>query len=193
MFLDDILIYSPTLEEHVNHLRQVFSKLREHQLFLKRSKCSFAKKELEYLGHIISDKGVAIDASKIAAMQDWPPPTTVTELRGFWVSLVTTGSLSGVMASLLNHLLNYSSRNSFAGILLPKPRLMPYQRYDKLVLEQDIYAEISKFYSVVPTVHMQVYVAYIHSYVCVYFMYKNSMYYIYTISLYCFFLNPGHV
>jgi hypothetical protein len=83
VFLDDILIYSATLEEHVNHLTQVFNKLREHQLYLKRSKCSFAQHELEYLGHIISDKGVATDASKTAAMRQWPTPTSVTELRGF--------------------------------------------------------------------------------------------------------------
>ena len=52
VFLDDILIYSPTLE---SHLTQVLEKLREHQLYLKRSKCSFAQHQLEYLGHIISD------------------------------------------------------------------------------------------------------------------------------------------
>ena len=55
VFLDDILIYSPTLESHVTHLTQVLEKLREHQLYLKRSKCSFAQHQLEYLGHIISD------------------------------------------------------------------------------------------------------------------------------------------
>ena len=50
VFLDDILVYSPTLEDHVLHLTQVLSKLREHQLFMKRSKCSFAQHQLEYLG-----------------------------------------------------------------------------------------------------------------------------------------------
>ena len=68
VFLDDILVYSPTLEAHVTHLTQVLSKLREHNLFMKRSKCSFAQHQLEYLGHIISDKGVATDPAKTAAM-----------------------------------------------------------------------------------------------------------------------------
>jgi hypothetical protein len=83
VFLDDILVYSPALEQHVDHLRQVLDKLREHQVFMKLSKCSFAKQQLEYLGHIISSKGVATDPSKTAAMLNWPVPTTVTELRGF--------------------------------------------------------------------------------------------------------------
>jgi hypothetical protein len=83
VFLDDILIYSPTMAAHKEHLRQVLAKLREHQLFMKLSKCSFAKQELDYLGLIISDQGVATDPTKIAAMLNWPIPTNVTELRGF--------------------------------------------------------------------------------------------------------------
>ena len=83
VFLDDILVYSPTLHDHVVHLTQVLSKLKEYQLFMKRSKCSFAQRQLEYLGHIISDQGVSTDPAKIAAMLQRPIPTTVTELRGF--------------------------------------------------------------------------------------------------------------
>jgi hypothetical protein len=83
VFLDDILVYSPSLELHVVHLRQVLDKLRMHQLYMKRSKCSFAQSKLEYLGHIISEEGVATDPEKTAAMIKWPAPTTVTELRGF--------------------------------------------------------------------------------------------------------------
>ena len=83
VFLDDILIYSLDFETHIHHLTLVLDKLRENQLFMKASKCSFAQTKLEYLGHIISDKGVAIDPSKIEAMITWPVPTTVTALRGF--------------------------------------------------------------------------------------------------------------
>ena len=84
VFLDDILIYSLDFETHIHHLTLVLDKLRENQLFMKASKCSFAQTKLEYLGHIISDKGVATDPSKIEAMITWAVPTTVTALRGFW-------------------------------------------------------------------------------------------------------------
>jgi hypothetical protein len=83
VFLDDILIYSPTLEEHISHLNQVLAKLRKHQLYLKESKCSFAQYSLEYLGHIISSKGVSTDPSKISAMLQWPVPSNMTQLRAF--------------------------------------------------------------------------------------------------------------
>lgn len=83
VFLDDILVYSPTLEAHLTHLHLVLSKLREHKLFMKSSKYSFAQTKLEYLGHIISVEGVSTDPSKTEAMRKWPVPTTVTELRGF--------------------------------------------------------------------------------------------------------------
>lgn len=65
------------------HVQQVLDKLREHHLYLKASKCSFAQDTLEYLGHIISGAGVSIDNSKTEAMLQWPRPTNVIELRGF--------------------------------------------------------------------------------------------------------------
>ena len=83
VFLDDILVYSATLEDHLAHLRAVLAQLRQHQFYLKASKCSFGQSHIEYLGHVISHKGVATDASKTTAMLHWPIPTTVTELRGF--------------------------------------------------------------------------------------------------------------
>jgi len=83
VFLDAILVYSPSLDTHVAHLRQVLDKLKEHQLYIKMTKCSFAQLQLEYLGHIISGAGVAIDPTKTAAMVHWPVPQSVTDLRGF--------------------------------------------------------------------------------------------------------------
>jgi hypothetical protein len=70
------------LKEHYDHLRLVFAKLREHKFYLKH-KCSFVQQELQYLGHIISRKGVAADPAKAAAMLAWPQPQNVTELRVF--------------------------------------------------------------------------------------------------------------
>lgn len=68
VFFDDILIYSLSLEDHVQHLLTVFKTLREHSLFAKRSKCSFGQSTIEYLGYIITKEGVATDPSKIQAM-----------------------------------------------------------------------------------------------------------------------------
>lgn len=83
VFLDDILIYSPTSESHYQHLKLTFEILRNNQLFLKLSKCQFHSPSLEYLGHIISAEGVAADPSKTKAMQDWPIPKTLRVLEVF--------------------------------------------------------------------------------------------------------------
>jgi len=83
VFMDDILIYSATLADHVKLLQQVFDILRQHKFFIKLSKCSFAQKEIEYLGHCISSHGVATEKSKIAAVELWSVPKNVKELRGF--------------------------------------------------------------------------------------------------------------
>jgi len=76
VFLDDILIYSKSLEEHQEYLQLVLQTLLANQLYLKQSKCSFAQSKLEYLGHIISANGVATDPQKTTAMVHWPTPTT---------------------------------------------------------------------------------------------------------------------
>ncbi|KAL4278859.1 hypothetical protein GQ457_03G027370 [Hibiscus cannabinus] len=83
VFFDDILIYSSTMEDHLNHLKTVLDILRAHQLFARKKKCFFAQKQIEYLGHIISANGVATDPSKIEAMARWQLPTTIKSLRGF--------------------------------------------------------------------------------------------------------------
>jgi hypothetical protein len=83
VFLDDILIYSSSMDAHLQHIRLVLDKLREHQFYLKKKKCSFMKSELKYLGHVISREGVSTDPSKTEVMLNWPQPRYVTELRGF--------------------------------------------------------------------------------------------------------------
>ena len=68
VFIDDILIYSWTLEEHERHLTIVLQNLREHKLYAKMSKCEFWMKEVKFLGHVVSEQGVAVDLEKIEAV-----------------------------------------------------------------------------------------------------------------------------
>lgn len=83
VLFDDILVYSPSWDSHLQHIRTILRTLGEHQLFLKRSKCSFAQTTVAYLGHIVSQEGVMVDNAKIQAVTSWPQPTNPTALRGF--------------------------------------------------------------------------------------------------------------
>jgi hypothetical protein len=83
IFMDDILVYNPTFDDHIAHLQLVFQTLLDNQLYIKFNKCHFAHQQISYLGHIISQHGVATDPAKIEAMLNWPVPLNFTELRGF--------------------------------------------------------------------------------------------------------------
>jgi hypothetical protein len=78
VFIDDILIFLKTEEEHEAHLRLVLEKLRAHQLYTKFSKCEFWLSEVAFLGHVISTGGVSVDPSKVKDVLDWMPPTNVS-------------------------------------------------------------------------------------------------------------------
>ncbi|WVZ89277.1 LOW QUALITY PROTEIN: hypothetical protein U9M48_035703 [Paspalum notatum var. saurae] len=83
VFIEDILVYSKSEEEHEEHLRTVLTRLREHQLYAKFSKCAFWLREVSFLGHILSEKGVAVDLSKVEDVLNWKQPETITEIRSF--------------------------------------------------------------------------------------------------------------
>ncbi|KAG1440545.1 hypothetical protein G6F57_018987 [Rhizopus arrhizus] len=83
VYLDDILVFSKTAEEHKEHLRLVLSKLREHKLYANPKKCTFNKSEVEFLGYRVSEKGMLPSSSKVKAIQDWPQPKNVQEVRQF--------------------------------------------------------------------------------------------------------------
>jgi hypothetical protein len=83
VFMDDILVYTATLEEHHKLLRQVLQILQENQLLIKRTKCTFARSQIEYLGHVISGGGVATDPAKVEAVRTWPVPRNLKDIRGF--------------------------------------------------------------------------------------------------------------
>ncbi|CAN6677113.1 unnamed protein product [Malus baccata var. baccata] len=83
VYIDDIVVYIKTLEEHVKHLHIVLKTLREHELYVKKEKCSFATKEVEFLGHKIKEGKLMMEKGKIKAIQEWEPPTKVPTLRSF--------------------------------------------------------------------------------------------------------------
>lgn len=83
VYLDDIIVFSKTFKEHLAHLREVFDRLVEASILLKPSKCRFGVDNVEYLGHIVSAKGISPDPKKIEKLRTFPAPTTVTELKSF--------------------------------------------------------------------------------------------------------------
>ena len=82
-YLDDIIVFSSTWEEHLARLREVFERLRHTKLKLGPTKCTFAAKEVSYLGHRVTEEGLLPDPALLAAIRDIPPPKTATEVRSF--------------------------------------------------------------------------------------------------------------
>jgi hypothetical protein len=83
VFFDDILVYSQSYDEHLQHLEMVFKLLQQEKWSVKRSKCSFARREISYLGYVISEKGVSTSPAKVQAVLEWPTPSNVKEVRSF--------------------------------------------------------------------------------------------------------------
>jgi hypothetical protein len=83
IYMDDILVFSKDKNEHQEQVKRILKKLRQHQLSLKAKKCYFEKEEIEFLGLIISEKGIRMDPHKVKAITDWPTPTTKRELQQF--------------------------------------------------------------------------------------------------------------
>ena len=83
VFIDDIIVFSNTLEEHEIRLRQVLERLKEYGLKLSPEKCKFFQTSVKYLGHIVSENGVETDPGKIEALKTWPRPKNLKELRSF--------------------------------------------------------------------------------------------------------------
>ena len=81
VYLDDILIFSKTAEEHLVHIKAVLQILKENQLYCKLKKCEFNQTELRFVGHIVGAKGIRPDPQKLPAVTDWPAPHNIHELR----------------------------------------------------------------------------------------------------------------
>jgi hypothetical protein len=80
VYLDDILIFSSTKDEHFQHVKLILERLRKHSLYGKLEKCQFHQTKVEFLRYIVSKDGIKMDPSKIDAIQSWPEPTNVKEL-----------------------------------------------------------------------------------------------------------------
>ena len=83
IFVNDILIYSKSEEEHEDHLRIVLQTLRDHQLYAKFSKCEFWLTEVRFLGHVVSASGVSADPEKVKVVMSWEIPKSIFEIRSF--------------------------------------------------------------------------------------------------------------
>ena len=97
IYLDDVIVFSKTPEDHLVRLKCVFQKLREAGLKLKPSKCEFFKDRIAYLGHIVSKAGIETDPKKIKDIWEWPRPNTVTDVRHSLGSLITTENSLSIM------------------------------------------------------------------------------------------------
>ena len=83
IYLDDLIIFSKTFEEHIDRLRQVFERIRQYGLKLSPKKCSFLMSSVKYIGHIVSSEGVQADPDKIEKVENWPRPKNPEEVRSF--------------------------------------------------------------------------------------------------------------
>ena len=83
VFIDDILVYSRSEDDHSRHLRVTLQTLKDNRLYAKFSKCDFWTDRIQFLGHVVSAEGIAVDPSKVEVVRAWPTPTTVTEIRSF--------------------------------------------------------------------------------------------------------------
>ena len=91
VYIDDIVIFGRIFDEHLRHVANILSHLRQAGLKLKPEKCYFLQQEVRYLGHIVSEEGIATDPSKITAVSSWPAPSAKKTFRDFWDWLTIIG------------------------------------------------------------------------------------------------------
>jgi hypothetical protein len=83
VYFDDILIYNKSLEDHLDHLRVVFNALRDARLYGNLEKCTFCINRVAFLGYIVTERRIEVDPANIEAIENWPQPKTVTQVRSF--------------------------------------------------------------------------------------------------------------
>ncbi|CAM4912454.1 unnamed protein product [Rotaria socialis] len=129
VYLDDIIVYSPTFSSHLQHLESVLQQIQESGLTLHLSKCQFCKTRLRYLGHIVSQTGIEPDPEKIRAVRDYPVPTRLKEVRTF---LGLTNNKRFQWTSLCQQAFDHLRH------LLIEPPIIAYPQFDKtFILQHD--------------------------------------------------------
>ena len=83
VYVDDVIIFSRTAKEHLEHIKEILRRLCKHGLYIKPKKCKFGEEEIAYLGHVINHEGIHTDPAKIRAVAAYPVPTSITEARAF--------------------------------------------------------------------------------------------------------------
>ena len=83
VFLDDILIFSKNKQDHLRHVQQVLDILKKNKLYAKMSKCEFMQSRVSFLGHEVSGQGISMEASKVKAINEWPRPSDISDIRAF--------------------------------------------------------------------------------------------------------------
>ena len=104
IYLDDILVFSPTVEEHIDRLDRVLTRLADYQ----GEKCDLFRNQVKYLGHAVGSEGIAVDDDKIQRIRDWPVPRTAVHLRSF---------LGGVLPSFCTGFFQGSSSFARSGAI----------------------------------------------------------------------------
>jgi len=112
VYMDDILVYSPTLEQHLKDLENVFSIMRKYNFSINLNKCEFCKNSVEVLGHILSDEGLKPVPNKVFAISSWKTPTNVTQLQSFLGLVSYYRKFIPNFASLADILYKLTSKNS---------------------------------------------------------------------------------
>ncbi|GJR29568.1 putative ribonuclease H-like domain-containing protein [Tanacetum coccineum] len=125
VFIDDILIYSKTREEHVDHLRLVLELLRKEKLYAKFSKCEFWLREVQFLRHMINGNGIHVDPSKIKAVKNWKAPKTPSEVRSFL----------GLVGYYHRFIKNFSKRAKSLTILTQKCKTLNWGKEQELTFQ----------------------------------------------------------
>ena len=138
VFFDDILVYSKSWEDHLTHLHIVLNILATNELFAKESKCRFGVMQVNYLGHIISEKGVSVDPTKIQAVIEWPIPTTTRGVRGFL-------GLVGYYRKFIHH---------FGSIAAPLTRLLTKEGFQWNEATEMAFKKLKEALSNPPILHL---------------------------------------